>query len=405
MTLLPVRRRGHALEGVSRHGRAVKFVARLLEGEKMAPLCAAFGISRKTGYKIFERYKDCGVAAFSDRSRRPYRQANRLPPKLEAVIVRLKREYPGWGAPKIREKLRRQSTAPHLPAISTVHAVLDRHGLVHRRRRRRHVPPGTALSRPTVPNALWCADYKGEFMLGDRRYCYPLTITDFASRYLLTCEALSTTQEKFAFTVFEQTFKEFGLPQAIRTANGVPFASAHALYGLSKLAVWWLRLGIQIERIQPGHPEQNGRHERMHLTLKKEATKPAAANVLQQQARFDDFLEVFNHQRPHEALDVKCPAEIYQPSTRAYTGLPDLDYPLHDKTIVVTRCGRICFKGRHVNLSHVFAGQHVGVTQGGDRIWLATFMQYDLGYFDDETGRLEPIENPFGPKVLPMSPE
>src|SRR6266545_3920703 len=152
------------------------------------PLCAEFGISRKTGYKIFDRYKDCGVGAFSDRSRRPYRQANRLPPQLEAVIVRLKREYPGWGAPKIREKLRRQSPAPHLPAISTVHAVLDRHGLVKRRRRRRPRATGTELSRPTEPNALWCADYKGEFMLGDRRYCYPLTITDFASRYLLTCE-------------------------------------------------------------------------------------------------------------------------------------------------------------------------------------------------------------------------
>src|SRR5919201_2421439 len=250
-------------------------------GEKMAPLCAAFGISRKTGYKIFERYKDCGVAAFTDLSRRPYRQANRLPPQLEAVIVRLKREYPGWGAPKIREKLRRQSSAPHLPAISTVHAVLDRHGLVRRRRRHRHTTTGTPLSRPTEPNALWCADYKGEFMLGDRRYCYPLTITDFASRYLLTCEALTTTQEKFAFTAFERTFKALGLPHTIRTDNGLPFASAHALYGLSKLAVWWLRLGIEIERIQPGHPQQNGRHERMHLTLKREATKPAAANVLQ----------------------------------------------------------------------------------------------------------------------------
>ena len=199
----------------------LRFVARLLEGEKMAPLCAEFGISRKTGYKIYDRYKDCGVQAFSDRSRRPYRQANRLPPQLEAVIVRLKREYPGWGAPKIREKLRRQSTAPHLPAISTVHAVLDRHGLVRRRRRRRPRATGTELSRPTEPNALWCADYKGEFMLGDRRYCYPLTITDFASRYLLTCEALSTTQEKLAFTVFERTFKEFGC----RTAFGPITAS------------------------------------------------------------------------------------------------------------------------------------------------------------------------------------
>jgi putative transposase len=383
----------------------LRFVARLLEGQKMAPLCAEFGISRKTGYKIFERYKDCGVAAFTDRSRRPYRQANRLPPQLEATIVRLKREYPGWGAPKIREKLRRQSSAPQLPAISTVHAVLDRHGLVHHRRRRRRTAAATTLSRPAMPNALWCADYKGEFMLGDRRYCYPLTITDFATRYLLTCEALSTTAEKFAFTVFERTFKEFGLPDAIRTDNGVPFASAHALYGLSKLAVWWLRLGIEIERIEPGHPQQNGRHERMHLTLKREATKPAAANVLQQQARFDTFVAQYNRERPHQALDMKVPADVYARSSRRYCGLDELTYPFHDKTFMVTQCGRICFNGRKVNLSHVFAGQNVGVTQVGERVWLVTFMRYDLGYFDDETCRLEPIDNPFTPKVLPMSSE
>ena len=383
----------------------LRFVARLYEGEKMAPLCAEFGISRKTGYKLFERYKHCGVQAFTDRSRRPYRQANRLPAQLEAQIIRLKREYPGWGAPKIREKLRRQSTAPHLPAISTVHAVLDRHGLVRRRRRRRGRATGTALSQPTTPNALWCADYKGEFMLGNRRYCYPLTITDFASRYLLTCEALTTTQEKFAFTAFERTFKEFGLPGMIRTDNGVPFASGHALYGLSRLSVWWLRLGIQIERIQPGHPQQNGRHERMHLTLKREATKPAAANVLQQQARFDAFVQQFNHDRPHQALKMKTPADVYVRSARVYRGLEELSYPFHDGTFTVTTCGRICFKGQKVNLSQVFAGQNVGVTQVGERIWLVTFMHYDLGYFDDETCRLEPIENPFGPKVLPMCSE
>src|SRR5690242_15420845 len=321
----------------------LRFVARLLEGEKMARLCAEFGISRKTGYKIFDRYKDCGLEALTDRSRRPFRQANRLPAPLEAMIVRLKREYPGWGAPKIREKLRQRAPVAHLPAISTVHAVLDRHGLVKRRRRRRHVARGTELSRPTEPNALWCADYKGEFMLGNRRYCYPLTITDFASRYLLTCEALSTTQEKFAFTVFERTFEEFGLPQTIRTDNGVPFASAHALYGLSKLSVWWLRLGIHLERIKPGHPQQNGRHERMHLTLKTEATKPAATNVLQQQARFDDFVERYNRSRPHQALGMKVPADLYARSLRVYRGLEDLTYPFHDHTITVTRCGRICF--------------------------------------------------------------
>ena len=384
----------------------LRFVARLLEGEKMAPLCATFGISRKTGYKIFERYKDCGVTGLTDRSRRPYRQANRLPAQVEATIVRLKREYRDWGAPKIREKLRRQLIGlAHPPAISTVHAVLDRYGLVKRRRRRHHSAAATFLSRPTEPNALWCADYKGEFMLGNRRYCYPLTITDFASRYLLACDALSTTKAMFAFPVFERAFKEFGLPLAIRTDNGVPFAAPTALYRLSKLAVWWLRLGIHLERIAPGQPQQNGRHERMHLTLKKEATKPAAANVLQQQARFDTFVDRYNDDRPHQALAMKVPADVYERSPRVYRGLDELAYPFHDATFTVTHCGRICFHGRKVNLSHAFAGQNVGVTQVGERIWLVTFMHYDLGYFDDETCRLEPIENPFGSKVLPMSPE
>jgi putative transposase len=382
----------------------LRFIARRLDGEKMAVLCREMGISRKTGYKIFNRYQDCGLQALTDRSRRPYRQANQLPFQIEKLIVRLKRDKPSWGAPKIRERLRRLYPEVQCPAISTVHAVLDRHGLVQRRSRRRHKAQGTLLSRPRQPNALWCADYKGEFMLADRRYCYPLTITDFASRYLIACEALATTKESFAFRVFERAFKDFGLPEAIRTDNGVPFACAGALFGLSRLSVWWLRLGIDIERIKPGHPEQNGRHERMHLTLKLEATRPAAGNFLQQQARFDDFVEVYNHQRPHQALDMRYPAECYRPSPRPYQGLGELDYPFHDRTLTVTRCGRLCFNRRKINLSNVFAGQRVGVKQTDDNIWLVSFMHYDLGYFDHQAGRVEPVENPFAAKVLPMSP-
>jgi putative transposase len=382
----------------------LRFVARLLDGEKMAVLCREFDISRKTGYKIFQRYKDCGLEALSDRSRRPYRHANKLPFQIEKLIVQIKREYPSWGAPKIREKLRRLHDDIQTPAISTVHAVLDRHGLVSKGRKRRYKAQGTALSKPLQPNDLWCADYKGEFMLADRRYCYPLTITDFASRYLLSCEALSSNRELYAFTVFERVFKDFGLPAAIRTDNGVPFASPHALFGLSKLSVWWLRLGIQIERIKPGHPQQNGRHERMHLTLKKEATKPAAKNFLQQQAKFDDFIECFNRERPHQALNMKYPAEFYLPSPRPYRGLSELQYPFHDRTIIVTQCGRICFGRRKVNLSTVFAGQKVGIKEVSDKIWLVSFMNYDLGFFDHETCRLESAENPFAAKVLPMSP-
>ena len=284
----------------------LRFIARLLDGEKMVGLCREFGISRKTGYKIYDRYQDCGLDGLTDRSRRPYRHANQLPMQIEKLIVQLKREYPRWGAPKIRERLRRRYPAVTCPAISTVHAVLDRHGLVTRRKRRRYRAEGTPLSRPATPNALWCADYKGEFMLTDRRYCYPLTITDFASRYLITCDA---------------------------------------------------------------------------------------------------FVECYNHERPHQALGMKVPGELYSRSPRPYQGLGDLDYPFHDATATVTRCGRICYNRKKINLSIVFAGQNVGVTQVREHIWLVSFMHYDLGYFDDETCRLEPIENPFSPKVLPMSPE
>ena len=382
----------------------LRFVARLLEGEKMAVRCREFDISRKTGYKIYQRYKDLGLDGLTDRSRRPYRHANKLPVQVETLIVQLRREHPSWGAPKIREKLRRRHDDVQTPAISTVHAVLARHDLVQHGRKRRPKAQGTRLSRPLLPNDLWCADYKGEFMLADRRYCYPLTITDFASRYLLGCEALDTTKAVFAFPVFQRVFTQFGLPKAIRTDNGVPFASPHALFGLSKLAVWWLRLGIEIERIKPGCPQQNGRHERMHLTLKKEATKPAAHNLLQQQARFDDFIDCYNHERPHQALDMRYPGELYAASLRPYRGLGELAYPFHDRTVTVTHCGRICMGRRKINLSLALAGQNVGVKQVADRIWLVSFMQYDLGFFDDETCRLEPGANPFEAKVLPMSP-
>jgi putative transposase len=383
----------------------LKFVARLLDGEKMAVLCREFDVSRKTGHKIFNRYKEFGLRGLTDRSRRPYRHGMKLPMQIEKLIVQLKQEHPSWGAPKIREKIRRQHSEIVLPAISTVHAVLDRNGLVTRRYKRRYRAEGTDLSVPGQPNQLWCADYKGEFMLADKRYCYPLTITDFASRYLLSCEALSSTKEMYAFSVFERVFKDFGLPQAIRTDNGVPFSSPNAMFGLSRLSVWWLRLGINIERIKPGNPQQNGRHERMHLTLKKEATKPAAKNFLQQQGKFDDFIDCYNNERPHQALGMKYPAELYVPSQRPYKGLSELEYPFHDRTITVTNCGRICIGKRKINLSQVFAGQSVGIKEVAEKIWLVSFMKYDLGYFDHETARVESAENPFGAKVLPMCPE
>jgi len=376
----------------------LRFIARLLEGEQMAPLCREFGISRVTGYKIFNRYKDCGLDGLNDRSRRPYRQANKLPFQVERSILGLKKDYPSWGAPKIRDKLIRNFPMIKPPAVSTVHAVLDRHGLVKRRKRRRYKAQGTALNPALEPNGLWCADYKGEFKLGNKQYCYPLTITDYRTRYLLACEGMTGTKSQFAFAAFERVFKEFGLPTAIRTDNGIPFASPHALFGLSKLSVWWLRLGISIERIKPGCPQQNGRHERMHLTLKQDAAKPASFNFLQQQERFDAFIEVYNNERPHQGLAGAYPGDLYTPSPRIYQPPGEPDYPFHDRTVRVTRCGRICIGKRKINLSTVFAGQILGLREVDDQIWLVSFLEYDLGFFDNNENRVEPAKNPFAPE-------
>lgn len=379
----------------------LRFVARLLEGEAMSDVCRSFGISRKTGYKIYNRYKDQGLDGLTDRSRRPVRYANQLPEPIERLIVRTKREKPHWGARKIRELLvRRLAGDVRIPAKSTVHAVLDRHGLVKRaKQRRRERAKGTPLSSGQTPNDLWCVDFKGEFRLGDRRYCYPLTVTDHASRMILACEALESVKQDGAIGAFQNLFKERGLPDAIRSDNGVPFASPNGLYGLSKLSVWWLRLGINIERIKPGQPQQNGRHERMHLTLKKETAQPAMANILQQQARFEEFVSEFNDERPHEALNMKTPAEAYRPSTKQYHGLPELDYPFHDREVMVTSCGRLCMHRKKINISTVLAGQRLGIKEVDDGIWLTSFMDYDLGYIDLEQRTLQTIDSPFGPKV------
>ena len=242
-----------------------------------------------------------------------------------------------------------------------------------------------------------------EFRLGNGRYCYPLTVTDHAARFILACEALESVKEAGVIPVFERLFKERGLPDAIRSDNGVPFASPNGLYNLSKLSVWWLRLGIEIERIKPGCPQQNGRHERMHLTLKQETTRPPGANILQQQARFEDFVSEFNEERPHEALAMKTPAEVYRPSARPYNGLPEIDYPFHDRDVLVTCCGRICMHRKKINISTALAGQRLGIKEVDDAIWLVSFMRYDLGYIDLEQRTLQTIDNPFGSRLSPMS--
>lgn len=378
----------------------MKFVGRLLSGEKMAPLCKEFGISRVTGHKIWNRYQEQGSTGIYDRSRAPHKHPNQLPFEIEQLIVRLKKEKSSWGAPKIRELVSHKYPTIKLPSTSTVHCVLDRHGLVKKRRTRNKFPATASyLSIPKEPNDLWCTDFKGQFRMKNHEYCYPLTLTDQVSRYVLCCEALTSTEVDPCFKVFEEAFKEYGIPNAIRSDNGVPFASGNSAWNLTRLSVWWIRLGIKLERIKPGNPQQNGRHERMHRTLKLEATNPAGSNLLQQQEKFDDFRKQFNFERPHQALAMKCPADIHLKSKRKYEGLPDVSYPGYDKALLISNCGRVCVGKQKVHITKALAHQPVGLKEVDVGIWQVDFMNYTLGYFDQESDQFAPNEDPFNLKL------
>ena len=262
-----------------------------------------------------------------------------------------------------------------------------RHDLVKARKRKKQYAQPTVLTSPDTPNSLWCVDYKGQFRLGNQRYCYPLTVTDFATRFILCCEGLEDTSTEKARPIFAQIFKTYGLPQSIRSDNGSPFAS-RGLLGLSRLSVWWIKLGINIERIEPGKPQQNGRHERMHLTLKQETTRPSASNLLQQQERFDRFVHDFNTVRPHEALAMKPPATVYGNSSRRWDGVtPEPDYSSQDLTAYVSASGKVFVRGvGDFNLSVIFAGETIGLSQEEEDLWLVSFAALDLGHFDAREG-------------------
>lgn len=375
----------------------MRFVVRLEAGEKMTDLCLEFGISRKTGYKFWQRYKEQGPDGLFDESRRPARLARQTAEAIRQEILGLKKEHPTWGSKKLHAKLVRRHDGVKIPCRGTIHLLLDRHGLVKRRKRRRSNAGEywtTALPQSNKPNDVWCADFKGQFQMGNDKYCYPLTITDHYSRYFIGCEGLENTRAGSARCVFEAAFREYGMPLAICTDNGSPFASS-GFAGLTRLSVWWLRLGINIYRIEPGHPEQNGRHERLHLTLKQETTRPAGSNLLQQQERFDAFLETYNNERPHEAIEMKYPAEVYQPSIRKFpTDMQPLVYPLHDIVRTVSDDGFVSLKGssgKAFYLGGAFAGENVGLRELDDYKWIVTFMSMDLGHFDIKTCNFQPL--------------
>jgi len=376
----------------------MEFIERLNRGERVTDLCREYGIARKTGEKFKKRFRDQGLAGLQDRSRAPVVIPHKTPPALVAVILAQRRQHPSWGPKKLKATLQSE-LGRVLPAASTIGDILTGAGLIEPRRRRpRHIPTPTGLRSATAPNDVWCIDYKGQFRLGDGTYCYPLTITDQYSRFILCCEGMGAIADEAARAHCLEVFATHGLPTAMRSDNGVPFAS-NGLAGLTKLSVLWLRLGIQLERTRPAHPQDNGRHERMHRTLKQETARPARANLLQQQEQFDAFVEEFNGQRPHEALGMRPPAAVYTASgTPCPAPLPPLEYPTCDDVRRVGRNGMLSLAGRRqVYLSTALAGEDVGLQEDNaiDDRWHVRFAHLTLG-------SIEPGSDHFTP--LPLSP-
>jgi len=370
----------------------MEMIVRLSRGERLTDLCREYGISRKTGEKFKRRFREVGPTGLEDQSRAPRAIPHKTPPELVEVLLVERRLHPTWGPRKIKEVLERRLERP-FPAASTIGDVFAEHGLiVTRRRRRRHISQPTGLREATAPNDVWCIDYKGQFRLGDGSYCYPLTISDQFSRFIIGCEGMGAIGDEAAREVCEEVFRTHGIPAVMRSDNGVPFACA-GLAGLTKLSAYWLRLGITLERIRPAHPQENGRHERMHRTLKAETTRPARVNLLQQQERFDEFVEEFNTQRPHEALGMKRPADVHVPSAKNHPAfLPDPDYSTYDDVVTVSTLGLIHLPGRRqVHLTKALAGQLVGIREETDDRWLVSFMHLDLGYVEPRCNRFTPI--------------
>jgi putative transposase len=367
----------------------VLFIAGLLKGElPMSALCEQFGISRKTGYKWMERYRADPESGLADRSRAPRRCPWAIEAEIAAMIVALRRRRPYWGPRKLRVALERSHPDLAWPAASTIGDLLRREGLSEPRRRRRAViPPSRPFRNVQAPNDVWCADFKGWFRTADGVRCDPLTISDAHSRYLLECRIVAPTQVGVR-PHFIRAFREFGLPLSIRTDNGTPFASAGA-GGLSRLSVEWLKLGITVERIAPGQPQQNGRHERMHRTLKSETSRPPAASARRQQIRFNRFRHDYNHERPHEALAQQTPAAHYRPSPRPYPQrLPEPWYDAEHAVRRVRSTGEIKWGGDFVFISEVLSGELVGIAETADGNWLVRFLDVDLGVIDRKTKRL-----------------
>ncbi|HEY4239948.1 MAG TPA: IS481 family transposase [Kofleriaceae bacterium] len=357
---------------------------RLYQNERLVDLCAEYGISEKTARKFKRRFEQRGLPGLVDQSRAPLHIPHKTRPELEAMLIAERNKHPTWGPKKLKAVLEKRHGRA-FPAASTIGEVLKRAGLVSTTRRTptfERLP--TTLTIAKAANDLWCIDFKGQFRLGDASYCYPLTVTDQFSRYLLGVEAMPGINTETARDVCEELFRQHGLPRAIRSDNGAPFAS-RGLAGLTKLSAYWMLLGIRLERIRPAHPQENGRHERMHRTLKLETASPPHKNLLQQQQRFDDFIAEYNNERPHEAVELRCPADLYRASPRMYPAvLPTPKYVGCDDVLKVNSSGCVYLGSKHqaVFVSEALCGLPVGVTTQPDGRLRITFCDLILGHID-----------------------
>lgn len=364
----------------------VLFIADYLRRVKsMTALCADYGISRKTGYKWIQRFEVTGIEGLNEQSRRPSTSPIQTPYQIQQKIIELRQHYQtSPGAKKLQILLARCYPNEAIPSKTTIYNILNRAGLVHSRRRKRRVEPYPQPFAPvTSVNELWSVDYKGQFKLGNGQWCYPLTVMDHKSRYLCGCRALKGTGLKDTQASFVDLFRQYGMPRRIRSDNGVPFASI-SRGGLSRLSLWWIKLGILPERIEPGKPQQNGRHERMHRTLKQAATRPPSANMKSQQQRFDSFCEEYNELRPHEALQQQTPASHYHCSPRAYPeNLAELYYPDYFERRKVGSNGVIYWHNKMVYVSALLKDENVGIEEIDDGIWQVYFGTVGLGRINE----------------------
>jgi putative transposase len=362
----------------------LRFIEEWREGmSSIAELCRRYGVSRKTGYKFIGRYLAEGADGLADRSCDPHHQPNAIAASIAMAVVELRGKHPSWGPKKLKAVLERSAPLIAWPAQSTIGVVLDRHGLVRRRRLRRRVaPPPSPLGVAAAANDIWAIDFKGWFRTGDGERCDPLSLSDLHSRYVLRLQGLTKPDGEHVWPILDAAFREYGLPRRMRSDNGPPFASTSA-GGLSRLAVKLIKAGVTPERIMPGKPQQNGRHERMHLTLKQETASPPAPSLAAQQRRFDAFRRIFNEERPHEALGQETPASHFQPPPRSYHGrLSEPDYPADHEVRRVRRKGEIKWAGGRVFLSEALIGEPVGIVETDAGLFEARYGPILLGRLD-----------------------